>query len=198
MIGLHSWSLCKCSRCGQTRHDWDGCKCRTCSKVLRDHVDEVLKESASGLFGGGKTRSSSSPTPTVQKTVWRQGNLAGLPAGTRWSTVGGRRMEFLPDAKADRARHKANIDNKARNEAQNRLLRAAQGGERAAIKAMIAAGADVNAKGAAGKTALLKAVESGNLNCVKLLLAAGADVNATDNRGSNSLVFAVRSGSQTA
>lgn len=193
-IGVHSWSFCKCSRCGQIRHDWEGGKCRTCGKVLRDYVNEVLKGNAAGLFGGGKTQSSRSPTQAARETVWRKGNLAGLPAGTLWVTVGGRRMEFLPDEKADRARHKANIDLKARNEAQNKLIRAAQSGERSTIEAMIKAGADVNAKGAAGKTALLKAAENGELDCVRLLLAAGADVNATDNRGSNSLVFAARSG----
>jgi hypothetical protein len=194
-IGLHSWSLCKCTRCGQTRHDWDGCKCRTFSKVLREHVNEVLKGNATGLFGGGKTQRPPSPTEAARETVWRKGNLAGLTAGTRWATVGGRRMEFLPDEKADRARHKANIDHKTRHEAQNRLIRAAQSGERSTIKAMIKAGADVNAQGAAGKTALLKAAENGELDCLRVLIAAGADVNATDNRGTNSLVFAARSGS---
>ena len=32
-LGLHSWSFCKCKRCGKTRHeshDWRGCKCHLC------------------------------------------------------------------------------------------------------------------------------------------------------------------------
>ena len=202
MIGLHSWSFCKCTKCGQTRdeaHNWDGCKCRTCNKVLRDYVNELLKGNAAGLFGGSKAQSLPSRTQAPRETVWRKGNALGLPAGTRWVTVGGRTTEFWPSPEADSARHKANIEKKAKNEAQNEFIRAAAWGDTPwgtdRLKALIAAGADVNAKGKAGKTALLVAAENGQVDNVNLLIAAGADVNATDNRGSTSLIFAARLGS---
>jgi ankyrin repeat protein len=80
------------------------------------------------------------------------------------------------------------------------LMRAARSGDLDNVKALIAAGADVNAKDFKGETALMKAVlnaagslrASGSispkdLNTVVTLIAAHADVNAQDKEGETAL-----------
>jgi hypothetical protein len=56
-------------------------------------------------------------------------------------------------------------------------------GDAAAVSALIAKGADVNASNNYGWTALSHAARAGNVELVKLLLAHGADVNARDQSG---------------
>src|SRR5437588_6754931 len=60
------------------------------------------------------------------------------------------------------------------------LLAAAGKGDAAAVKALLAKGADVNARNAYGATALSFAADKGHLEVVKLLLQHKADVNAKD------------------
>jgi dipeptidyl aminopeptidase/acylaminoacyl peptidase len=60
------------------------------------------------------------------------------------------------------------------------LLAAAAAGDPAGIQALLARGADVNAKNPYGATALSFAADKGHLEVVKLLLQHGADVNAKD------------------
>jgi ankyrin repeat protein len=55
------------------------------------------------------------------------------------------------------------------------------------IKALLAAGADVNAKDNEGKTALREAAWKGGADSLKALIAAGADVNAKDKEGYTAL-----------
>ena len=50
------------------------------------------------------------------------------------------------------------------------------------VKALIALGADVNAKSDHGRTALTEAVKNGNVEVVRLLLRKGADVTARASR----------------
>jgi len=57
---------------------------------------------------------------------------------------------------------------------------AAQAGNADKVKALIAAGADVNAKANSSCTALMLAAAYGNADCVMALIAAGADVNAKE------------------
>ena len=64
-----------------------------------------------------------------------------------------------------------------------RLLTAAATGDRAAVRNLIAEGADVTARRADGATALLWAAHRDDLTMVDLLLRAGADVNAADDNG---------------
>ena len=61
------------------------------------------------------------------------------------------------------------------------LINAAKNGNIAGVKALLAKGADVNAKANNGGTALIAASEHGHLEVVKALLAKGADVNAENN-----------------
>ena len=60
------------------------------------------------------------------------------------------------------------------------LLIAARKSDALAVKALLAKGADVNAKTSYGVTALSFAADRGSLEIVKSLLEHGADVNATD------------------
>ena len=58
------------------------------------------------------------------------------------------------------------------------------------VKALIEAGADLNAKENDGWTALHLAARNGKLDCVKALIEAGADLNAQKNDGSTALHLA--------
>jgi uncharacterized protein len=61
------------------------------------------------------------------------------------------------------------------------------------VRALIKAGADVNAGDSAGTPALIVTVrDSGNAEVVRLLLGAGARVNAKDRQGDTALIAAVR------
>ncbi|MBI1764962.1 MAG: ankyrin repeat domain-containing protein [Acidobacteria bacterium] len=60
------------------------------------------------------------------------------------------------------------------------LLAAARKSDAAAVKALLAKGADVNAKSPYGATPLFFACDRGSAEVVKILLEAGADVNIKD------------------
>jgi ankyrin repeat protein len=63
------------------------------------------------------------------------------------------------------------------------LISALQAKDLDSAKALIAAGADVNARGSGGTTALIQAVQMDCTECVEVLLAAHAAVNAKDGEG---------------
>lgn len=60
------------------------------------------------------------------------------------------------------------------------LLTAARKGDTAAVKALLAKGADPNARSEYGATPLALAADKGHVEVVKALIAKGADVNAKD------------------
>ena len=66
------------------------------------------------------------------------------------------------------------------NALNEQLWEAARTGDAVAVKALLAKGADVNAKFRYGQTPLFKAAERGHTEVVKVLLEAGADVNVRD------------------
>jgi ankyrin repeat protein len=71
------------------------------------------------------------------------------------------------------------------------LRKTAQDGNMKAVKALLAQGADVNAKDDQGQTALhWVAPARDNPEMVKVLVAKGADVNAKDNAGETALMIA--------
>ena len=74
------------------------------------------------------------------------------------------------------------------------LIDAAYSGDIKEVKALIAAGADVNAKNNYGFTALMEAALMGHTEIAKALIAAGADVNAKSNRGETALMDAASMG----
>jgi ankyrin repeat protein len=62
------------------------------------------------------------------------------------------------------------------------------------VKAMIAAGADVQVKGDNGQTALIDAAARGEENIFRALVDAHADVNAKNNAGDSALILAAKYG----
>ena len=60
------------------------------------------------------------------------------------------------------------------------LIRAAETGDAAAVKRLLADGASVRARDARGRTALLAATQGNHVAAARLLVGAGADVNAQD------------------
>src|SRR5208282_1997053 len=63
------------------------------------------------------------------------------------------------------------------------LIDAATRGDMGAVQALLAEGADVNARTANGATALILASEEGHREVAQALLAKGADVNAKASDG---------------
>ena len=76
------------------------------------------------------------------------------------------------------------------------LLKAVEQGDVAAVKSLLAAGADVKAKDPAGWPPLLRAATTGNLAVAQLLLDAGAEVNAANADGNTPLMGAALAGSR--
>ena len=86
-------------------------------------------------------------------------------------------------------------------QANAKLLQAAQEGNAASVTTALAEGAEVNCRGAKGLTPLLQVLSgpTGTTNgnrrdCVALLLKNGAEVNATDAQGRTPLIYAVQAG----
>jgi ankyrin repeat protein len=71
--------------------------------------------------------------------------------------------------------------------AEQSLLEAAEQGDRQAALAALAAGGDVNARGADGSTALIWAAYNGDVELVERLLAAGAEANAKNEFGTSAI-----------
>jgi hypothetical protein len=80
----------------------------------------------------------------------------------------------------------------------NELFTAAASGQLARVESLLAQGADVNAKNAAGRTALMAAAAGGNLRTLNKLITYGADVNLADGRGVTALMEAVIAGHEEA
>ena len=70
------------------------------------------------------------------------------------------------------------------------LINAANSGDAAIVQALLAKGADVNAKANNGATALMLASQNGHNEVVQDLLAKGADVNAKMTDGATALFLA--------
>lgn len=82
----------------------------------------------------------------------------------------------------------------SRHEPLPPLLKAASRGDTATVRALLAKGADVQARDAAGRTALMYAAENGDATSVQALLISGADVNARDWQGWTALMYAATHG----
>ena len=77
------------------------------------------------------------------------------------------------------------------NDGWTALMFAAQGGHAAAIAALLAAGAEVEAKrNDDGRTALMRAAEGGHAAAIEALVAEGAEVQARDDKGKTALEIA--------
>jgi ankyrin repeat protein len=74
------------------------------------------------------------------------------------------------------------------------LLNAAENGNIIAVKRLLAAGVNVNAKDILGETPLHRAAFEGHKEIVQLLIAKAADVNAKDKYGGTPLFYAATGG----
>jgi ankyrin repeat protein len=74
------------------------------------------------------------------------------------------------------------------------LLAAAQEGDTADVKSLLAKGADINSRGPYGNTPLMAAALTGHADTLRLLLARGADLNARGNTGRTALMEAALQG----
>jgi ankyrin repeat protein len=74
------------------------------------------------------------------------------------------------------------------------LIKAVQSQDLAAVRALLAARTDVNARSGDGTTALIWAVHHSNISIARALIAAGADVNAANRYGVSALLDASRTG----
>lgn len=70
------------------------------------------------------------------------------------------------------------------------LMLAVLQGDLDIIKAIIEAGADINAQSNGGMTALMEAASWGHADIAKLLIEAGANINARNTEGSTALLYA--------
>jgi ankyrin repeat protein len=77
-----------------------------------------------------------------------------------------------------------------------KYLAAAYHGDMASVRALLAKGADVNAKTNSGGTALMLASVNGHLDVVQALLAKGAEVNAEESHGGTALMMASEQGNR--
>jgi len=76
------------------------------------------------------------------------------------------------------------------------LMLAAARGEIDTLQALIAAGAQLDERGAAGRTALMAAAQAGQSGAVGILLDAGASADLEDRTGHTALLFAARKGDE--
>ena len=81
---------------------------------------------------------------------------------------------------------------KAIKKAQDALMAAAKQGDVGQVRVQLQAGADVNARDGAQRTALLNAVRGGQLAVVRTLIEVGANLDARDLEGRTPLMEAAR------
>ena len=80
-------------------------------------------------------------------------------------------------------------------EDNNMMLAESRNGNTEAVKQLLEAGTDVNAKNNLGDTPLMWAARYGRTETIKLLLEKGADVNRENRHGNTALLFAAYEGS---
>ncbi|MBV9612805.1 MAG: ankyrin repeat domain-containing protein, partial [Acidobacteriaceae bacterium] len=86
-------------------------------------------------------------------------------------------QDSAPDRGAENAQE-SSFSPRQPQSASEALHTAVRLGQLSAAQQLIAAGADVNARDAAGNTPLIEAARSGNIAIARLLLTRGAEVNA--------------------
>lgn len=91
---------------------------------------------------------------------------------------------------------KRGVDPNTSLKGEEAILTAARTGSPEVIKALLDAGARVNAYEHRQQTALMWAAAEGNLDAVKVLIDAGADIHKSLESGYTPLLFAVREGHQ--
>lgn len=70
------------------------------------------------------------------------------------------------------------------------LIQAAERGDTSTVLQLLAAGAAINSRDAAGRTSVMAATHGNQVETVQALIAAGADINLQDNRQDNPFLYA--------
>jgi uncharacterized protein len=70
------------------------------------------------------------------------------------------------------------------------LIQAAERGDTATVLQLLAAGAEINSRDAAGRTPVMAATHGNQVETVQALIVAGADINLQDNRQDNPFLYA--------
>ena len=70
------------------------------------------------------------------------------------------------------------------------LIQAAERGDTATVLQLLAAGAEINSRDAAGRTPVMAATHGNQVATVQALIDAGADINLQDNRQDNPFLYA--------
>ncbi|MFN8006706.1 MAG: ankyrin repeat domain-containing protein [Terriglobia bacterium] len=71
-----------------------------------------------------------------------------------------------------------------------KLIRAAEQGDTAAVRKILASGGAINSRDARGRTAVMAATHGNHVATVKALIEAGADINLRDNMKDNPFLYA--------
>lgn len=95
---------------------------------------------------------------------------------------------------ADRQTHAARGAPPQNSHAGDALRHAAAHGDLATVRALLAAGADLETRNGAGRTALMLAAHGGHTAVVHALWAAGADIDGRDARNWSALMIAAHEG----
>ena len=106
-----------------------------------------------------------------------------------WTTL---RTTF--QGSAGRQPHVARSAPSQGSHAGDALMRAAADGDLATVRTLLAAGAELETRNGAGRTALMLAAQGGHTAVVQALSAAGADIDGRDARNWSALMIAAQEG----
>lgn len=95
---------------------------------------------------------------------------------------------------SDRQPHAARSAPPPSSHAGDALRHAAAHGDLATVRALLAAGAELETRNCAGRTALMLAAHGGHTAVVHALWAAGADIDGRDARNWSALMIAAHEG----
>jgi len=154
----------------------DGGVCKQTGRSAEDWSAQAAAAGHGGARGVTEAVASSVEDPaTLLKRAAREGNLTKLKA----------LLDTVPAGTTGKDQRPA-------------LLEAADGDQAEAVQLLLAHGAAVDARDAAGDTALLVAARRGAVGVVDRLLTAKADPNVVDARGGTPLLLAAATGSERA
>ena len=178
--------------------------------MLTPRTSSLLTLSLTVILTAGSAFAQAPEPPEVPPAVAAlqlaamNGDLKGIASAVEAKVpidaLGGSRMTALGIASmygkldALRALLKAGASVAVDQDGESILAVAAHEGHAAVVDALIAAGADVNAKNKDGLSPLMMAAGSNRVGAVRALVSKGAEVNATNNDGATALIAAAYGG----
>src|SRR3984885_5998585 len=145
---------------------------------------------------GGRPRPRGSPRSRPAISI--AGDLFAVTAWGATSPIADIAMKGDMDALRALVKQHPNEVNASLPDGGTALLWAAYWNDQAAVQALIAAGANVNAANRYGVTPLSQASINGNAPMVEVLLKAGADANTFQQEGQTVLMTAAKAGNADA